>query len=87
MGKIKGPKTHALTVQYGSHKYQKCKDKGKIKAHVNPNNEGYSKPFTYASRSKGEKGRKREKCTYCHKGFHLEFAYMQKQIDLMNQIL
>jgi hypothetical protein len=27
MGKIKGPKAHALTVQYGSHQYHKSKDK------------------------------------------------------------
>jgi hypothetical protein len=27
MGKIKGPKAHALTMQYGSHQYQKSKDK------------------------------------------------------------
>jgi hypothetical protein len=29
MGKIKGPKAHALSVKYGSHKYQKSKDKNK----------------------------------------------------------
>jgi hypothetical protein len=28
-GKIKGPKAHALTVEYGSQKYQKSKDKYK----------------------------------------------------------
>jgi hypothetical protein len=27
MGKMKGPKAHALNVQYGSHKYHKSKDK------------------------------------------------------------
>jgi hypothetical protein len=26
MGKIKGPKAHALTVKYGSHQYHKLKD-------------------------------------------------------------
>jgi hypothetical protein len=30
MGKIKGPKVHALTMQYGSHQYQKSKDKEKM---------------------------------------------------------
>jgi hypothetical protein len=49
--------------------------------------EGYTKPFIDASRSKGEKGRKGEKCTYCHKGFHSKYAWMQKKIDLMSQIL
>jgi hypothetical protein len=49
--------------------------------------QGYSKPFNDASKSKGGKGRQGEKCTYFHKGFHLESACMQKQIDLMTQIL
>jgi hypothetical protein len=87
MGKIKGPKAHALTVQDGSHQYQKSKDKDKRKAHAHPKKEGYAKPFTNASGSKGGKGRKGEKCTYCHKGFHPESACTQKQIDLMSQIL
>jgi hypothetical protein len=87
MGKIKGPKAHALTVQYGSHKYHKYKDKDKRKYHAHPKKGGYTKPFTNASRSKGEKGRKGEKCTYCHKGFHPKSACMKKQIDLMTQTL
>jgi hypothetical protein len=87
MGKIKGPKTHALTMKYGSHKYHKYKDKDKRKAHAHSKKEGYTKPFIDASGSKGEKGRKGEKCTYCHKGFHPESACMQKKIDLMSQIL
>jgi hypothetical protein len=88
MGKIKGPKAHELVVQYGSiHKYQKYKYKNKRKAHENLKKEGYSKPFTDASGSKGEKGRKGDKCTYFHKGFHPESACMHKQIDLMTQIL
>jgi hypothetical protein len=44
--------------------------KDKRKAHANPKKEGYSKPFDDASRSKGGKGRKGDKCTYYHKGFH-----------------
>ena len=77
MGKIKGPKVHALTVQDGSsHQYQKSKERDKRKAHENPKKEGYSKPFTDASRSKGGKGRKGEKCTYFHKGFHPESTCM-----------
>jgi hypothetical protein len=73
MGKIKGPKVHALTVHDGSgHQNQKSKDKDKRKSHANPKKEGYSKPFNDASRSKGGKGRKGEKCTYFHKGFHPE---------------
>jgi hypothetical protein len=87
MGKIKGPKAHAFTMQDDNHQYQKSKDKGKRKAHANPKKEGYSKPFTDAFGSKGEKGRKGEKCTYCHKGFHSKSACMQKQIDLMSEIL
>jgi hypothetical protein len=59
MGKIKGPKGHALTVQDGSgHQYQKYKYKDKRKAHANQNKEGYSKPLNEASRSKSGKGRK-----------------------------
>jgi len=87
MGTIKGPRVHVPTVHYGSQKYQKSKDKDKLKAHAHPKKEGYTKLFTDASGSKGEKGRKGEKCMYCHKGFHLESACMQKQIDLMSQIL
>jgi hypothetical protein len=46
MGKIKGPKEHALTVHDGSGcKNKKSKDKDKRKSHANPNKEGYSKPF------------------------------------------
>jgi hypothetical protein len=76
-------------MQDGSdHQYYKFKrQRQKTKTHENPKKEGYSKPFNDASRSKGGKGRKGEKCTYCHKGFHPESAYMQKQIYLMTQIL
>ena len=88
MGKIKGPKVHALTVKDVSGiKYHKYKYKDKRKYHAHTKKEGYTKPFTDASGSKGEKGRKGEKCTYCHKGFHSESACMQKKIDLMSQIL
>jgi hypothetical protein len=86
--KIKGPKAHALTVQDGrGHQYKKSKEKYKRKEHANPKKEGHSKPFNDASRSKGGKGRKGEKCTYFHKRFHPESTCMQKQIDLMTQIL
>jgi hypothetical protein len=87
MDAIKGPRAHALTVHDGSHKYHKSKYKYKQKAHAHTKKEGYTKPFTDASGSKGEKGRKGEKRTYCHKGFHSEFACMKKKIDLMSQIL
>jgi hypothetical protein len=87
MGKIKGPKAHELTVQDGIRQYQKSKDKEKRKSHANPKKEGYSKPFTDASGSKGGKGRKWEKCTYCHKRFHPKYACMKKNIYLMTQIL
>jgi hypothetical protein len=87
MGTIKGPRAHALTMKYGSQKYHKSKDKYKWKAHAHPKKEGYTKPFTEASRSKGEKGGKGEKCTYYDKGFHLESTCMKKKIDLMSQIL
>jgi hypothetical protein len=87
MGTIKGPRVHALTVHDVSHKYQKSKYKYKWKAHAHSKKEGYIKPFTDASRSKGEKGRKGEKCMHCHKGFHLESTCMKKKIDLMSQIL
>jgi hypothetical protein len=71
MGKIKGLKVHELVVQGGSnHPNHKYKDKDKSKAHANPKKEGYSKPFNDAFGSKGGRGRKWEKCTYFHKGFH-----------------
>ena len=42
MGKIKGPKVHALTMKDGSgHQNQKSKDKEEMKAHENPKKEGY----------------------------------------------
>jgi hypothetical protein len=87
MGKLKGPKVHALNVQYGSHQYHKCKDKYKNKYHGHPKKEGYTKLFIDAYRSKGGKGRKAEKCTYCQEGFHLESKCMKNKIDLMSQIL
>jgi hypothetical protein len=61
MRKIKGPKAHALTMQYGNHEYHKSKYKDKNKAHAHPKKEGYTKPFIHASGSKGGKGRKGEK--------------------------
>jgi len=79
MGAIKGPRKHALTVHDGSQKYHKYKYIDKWKYHAHLKNEGYTKPFTDASGSKGEKGRKVEKCIYCHKGFHLESACMKKK--------
>jgi hypothetical protein len=57
MGTIKGPRAHAITMHDGSQKYQKPKDKDKWKAHAHLKKEGYTKPFTDASRSKGENGR------------------------------
>jgi hypothetical protein len=88
MRKIKGPKVHTLTVQYGrGHQYQKSKYKEKRKSHANLKKEGYSKPFNDAFGSKGGKERKGEKCTCFHKGFHPESTCMQKKIDIMTQIL
>jgi hypothetical protein len=58
MGAIKGPRALALIVHDVIHKYQKYKDKDKRKAHAHTKKEGYTKPFTDASKSKGEKGRK-----------------------------
>jgi hypothetical protein len=84
MGEIKGPRAHALTVHDGRKKYHKYKDKDKKKSHAHIKKEGYTRPFTDASRSKEKKERKGEKCTYCHKGFHSESACMKKKIDLMS---
>ena len=60
IGAIKGPRAHALTLHDGRHNYQKSKDKDKQKSHAHMK-EGYTKPFTDPSGSKGEKGRKGEK--------------------------
>jgi hypothetical protein len=77
MGKIRGPKEHAITMQdVSGHQYQKYNDKDKRKSHANSKKEGYSKPFHDAFRSKGGKGRKGDKCSYCHKGFHQESTCM-----------
>jgi len=66
-------------VQYGRYKCKKSKYKYKRKSHAHLKKEGYTKPFTDASGSKGEKGRKVEKCTYCHKRFHPKSACMKKK--------
>jgi hypothetical protein len=88
MGKIKGPKVHEINVKYGrGHQYHKSKYKEKMKSHANPKKEGHSKPFNDDSKSKGGKGRKGEKYTYFHKGFHPESSCMYKNIDQMTQIL
>jgi hypothetical protein len=59
MGKIKGPKEHELNVKYGSgNQDYKYKYKDKMKEYPNLKKEGYSKPLTNASGSKGGKGRK-----------------------------
>jgi hypothetical protein len=87
MGTIKGPRAHAVIMKYGSQKYKKSKSKYKFKANAHSKKEGYTKPFTDASGSKGEKGRKGGEITYYHKGFYLESACIQNQIDLMYQIL
>jgi hypothetical protein len=87
MEKIKGPKVHSLVVQDDNHQYQKYKYKDKRKTHAHLKKEGYSKPFIDSSKSKGGKGRKGEKCTYFHKGFHPESTCMHKKIDLTTQIL
>jgi hypothetical protein len=57
MGAIKGPREHELIVHDGSHKYHKSKNKDKHKSHAHTNKKGYTKPFTDASGSKGEKER------------------------------
>jgi hypothetical protein len=68
MGKIKVPKAHALSVQYGSiHQYHKFEYKYKRKSHSNPKKEGCSKPFNDGYVSKGGNGRKWKKCAYFHK--------------------
>ena len=95
MGKIKPPKAHALVVHDGSHnknhrsdsnqKNQQQKDKGK--AHSHPKKEGYTKPFNDSSGSRNEKGKKGDKFTYCHRGFHPESSCMKKTIDQMAEIL
>jgi hypothetical protein len=59
---IKGPREHALIVYDGIQKYKKYKYKYKWKSHAHMKKEGYTKPFINASGSKGEKGRKGEKC-------------------------
>jgi hypothetical protein len=69
-----------------NHQNHKSKDKDKRKTHANSKKEGYLKPFNNASKSKGGKGRKWEKCTYFHKRFHPESTCMEKQIDQMAQI-
>jgi hypothetical protein len=83
MDTIKGPRTHALTMHDGNQKYQKDKDKDKCKSHAHTKGRVH-KTLHRCLRIQRRKG---EKCTYCRKGFHSEYACMKKQIDLMSQIL
>jgi hypothetical protein len=45
---------------------------------------GTQKLSPMPTRSKAERERKGEKCTYFHKGFHSESACMKKKIYLMS---
>jgi hypothetical protein len=84
MGTIKGPRVHALTVNDGSHKYQKYKDKYKRKSHAHPKKEGYTKPFTDAS---GSKGKKRGEMHVLSQRIPFGICMHEKKIDLMSQML
>jgi hypothetical protein len=58
MGKIKGPKVHALTMKDGScHQYHKSKDKDKRKARANPK-KGTHNPSMMPLDRKGEREEK-----------------------------
>jgi hypothetical protein len=59
MGKIKGPKAHALTMQDDNdHQYQKSEYQYKRKTHANPKKEGYSNPSMMPSDPKVEREEK-----------------------------
>jgi hypothetical protein len=88
MGIIKGSNAHRVSMHKSSSACNpKTKKKGRGKVHVDPNNEGYSKPFDDSSGSKGRKGKKgKTKFGYCNRGYHPESTCMKKDIDQITQI-
>ena len=66
---------------------QQYKGKGKARD-LDPIKGGNPKPLNDSSSSKGKKGKKGNfKCPYCNRGYHPEFSYMKKTIDLMAMTL
>ena len=78
MGTIKIPRENALTMHDVDQKCHKSKDKDKRRSHAHPKKEGYTKPFTDASRSKWEKGR--NACIFTKDSIGNPHACKKKQI-------
>ena len=86
MGVIKTSKDQALLVTDSS----KAQAKGKSKK--KEPNAADSKPKQNQQASEGASGSKKKKfekklCTYCEKGYHLEYHCMRKKLDAMSSLL
>ena len=87
MGSIK-TKDQALVVGFlnlakGNPKSKNLKLSNKKKSEKPKSSEGATNP----PKEKEKKGKEKAKCSYCHKGWHLEISCMKKTIDTMVQLL
>ena len=84
MGTIKSTKYQYLSSNVsnqdkGNNKDKDLKQQEKRKQDKPKSSYGGLNPSTYKEKKKKEN----KKCTYCHKGWHLESACMNKTIDMM----
>ena len=88
IGTIKTSKDQGLAAGFRMHP----KGKKKYKDSVKPEKKKQDRPNipdggSNPCKDKDKKGKEKTKCTYCHKGWHLESACMKKTIDMMVQLL
>ena len=67
----------------GNPKSKNSKLSDKKKSEKPKSSEGATNP----PKEKEKKGKEKEKCTYCHKGWNSESSHMKKTIDKMAQLL
>ena len=88
MGSIKTKDQALAVVFFNSSKVNpKSKNLKLLKKKKNPEKPKSSDASSKPSNEKDKKGREKAKCTYCHKGWHLESACMKNTIDTMAQLL
>ena len=88
MGTIKTSKDQALAAWVSNLSKGKKKDRDSKQ----PEKKKQDKPNIHDGGSnrckdKDKMGKENTKCTYCHKGWHLESECMKKTIDMMVQLL
>ena len=67
----------------GKPKSKNLKLSDKKKSEKHKSSEGATNP----PKEKEKRGKEKAKCSYCHKGWHLESSCMKKTIDTMAQLL